>query len=120
MLHCIQDHDKIQSLLENTCIRENNECEELVSEVIRILENWKKPTSRDELTVLLSHLLNYTYNQRVVLTDLDIHRNLANITLYCDYDCKTVIDKINELSHKINEIIGRRIVLTQQFYMDSM
>lgn len=119
ILHSIRDLRIIEKILENTCT-DIDYCKKLTISIIKTLKNWTIPSNREELLILISHTLDYTRDQRVVFTDTNILSKKASITLYCDYDCTVIINKLGDLLNKIKGVIGKKIEIYQQSYMDSV
>ncbi|WP_148677163.1 protein-tyrosine phosphatase family protein [Staphylothermus hellenicus] len=119
ILHPIQDLSIVEKILKDTCINIDY-CEKTVFSIMSALKNWATPRNREELLIFVSHMLDYTRDQRVVFTDTDMLGVKANLILYCDYDCTIIIDKLGDLLGKIREEIGKEIMVYQQSYMDSV
>jgi hypothetical protein len=120
ILHCIGYPNEPLDLESYKLVVREGFSEFLSGKTLYILKEWESSDEILSLLIRISHSLDSTLDQRIVITDHEYLGEEILITLYCDLDCTSLINKAIHDLELIGGIIGKKLRIMQQSYMSSI
>jgi protein-tyrosine phosphatase len=120
ILHCISYPSEPLGLESHKLIVKEGFSKFLSNKALCILKEWESSKEILSLLIRISHNLDSTFDQRIVVSDHEYLGEEVLITLYCDLDCTSLINKALSDLELLEKVINRKIRLIQQSYMSSI